>query len=168
MRAMLIWGLGWMSIPLLGAACQAGDMSADEFRSHLTSRFQTHYIAPYVAGDSETWTRVFAEDVVALHNGLPALTGKAAVRDFAKMVAASFVIEKMEAVVDEIRRQGDWAWTRGRYDTLFTARSPEAPPGVAGARSGKFLLIWERQEDGQWLVILDMGNADARPAATGR
>ena len=166
MRGIVVGRMAWVLLLLFGTACRAGEMSADALHSHLSNRFQTHYIAPYVAGDTEAWLRVFAENVVALHNGLPALTGKDAVREFADSVAANFVIEKMDAVVDEVRRQGNWAWTRGRYDTLFTARSPSAPPGVAGPRSGKFLLIWERQDDGDWLVILDMGNSLRQPPAS--
>ncbi len=165
MRGIVVGQMVWILFLLFGSSCRAGEMSADALRCHLSSRFQTHYIAPYVAGDTEAWLRVFAEDVVALHDGLPALTGKDAVREFADSVAGNFIIEKMAAVVDEVRRQGNWAWTWGRYDTLFTARSPTAPPGVAGPRRGKFLLVWERQDDGDWLVILDMGNSTRQPPA---
>jgi hypothetical protein len=30
----------------------------------------------------------------------------------------------------------------------------------AGRQSGKFLLVWERQPDGEWRIILDMGNSN--------
>ncbi|MCY4565452.1 MAG: nuclear transport factor 2 family protein [Gammaproteobacteria bacterium] len=166
MRGILTGQAACLLLLLAGSARGGGDMSPDELRSHLSDRFQAHYIAPYVAGDTDAWLEIFDEDIVALHDGLPALTGKAAVREFAEVVAGHFVIEKMDAVVDEVRRGGDWAWTRGRYDTLFTARSPDAPPGVAGPRQGKFLLMWERQSSGDWLVILDMGNGTQQPSAT--
>lgn len=165
MRGIVVGQIANVLLLLVGSTGCAGEMSPDHLHSHLSNRFQAHYITPYVAGDTDAWLEVFAEDVVALHDGLPALTGKAAVRGFADTVAGNFAIEKMDAVINEVRRHGDWAWTWGRYDTLFTAKSPTAPPGVAGPRSGKFLLLWERQDSGDWLVILDMGNSTRQPPA---
>ena len=144
------------------SACDK-EMSSEELRVHLERQFQERYIDPYVAGDTEAWLQVFASDVVALHDGLPPLDGKEAIRGFGDVVAQNFAIQKLDAVVDEVRREGRWAWTRGHFDALFEAKSASAPAGVAGERSGKFLLIWERQEDGEWLVIMDMGNSVRPP-----
>ena len=50
----------------------------------------------------------------------------------------------------------DWALTRGSYTTRFRpigTTGDGAPPNV-----GKFLLLWERQANGEWKIILDMGN----------
>ena len=155
-------------VPMLlcvAAACDRG-MSGAELHSHLDGRFKEHYVAPYAAGDTETWLRIFADDVVALHDGLPPLSGKEAIRGFGEVVSRNFEIDELDTVVDEVRREGNWAWTRGRFDALFVAKSADAPPGVAGARSGKFLLIWERQDNGEWLVIMDMGNSMQPPPGT--
>ena len=118
--------------------------------TELEGRFQSAYIEPFTQGDTDTWMDVFADDVVALHDGLPPLEGKDAIRDFGNSVAANFVIARMDADVDEVRQNADWAWTRGRFVADFKARTDAAPPGVAGERHGKFLLLWERQDDGQW------------------
>lgn len=148
------------AIAILG--CDSGDPAKD-LHVALELEFQERYIAPYVAGDTGTWLQVFADNAVALHDGLPALSGKEAIRGFGDAVARNFVIQKLDAVVDEVRREGDWAWTRGHFDALFVEKTEDAPPGVAGPRSGKFLLIWERQDDGRWLVVMDMGNSLQRP-----
>ena len=150
---------------LVVSACGQNE-PAENLHEHLEREFQERYIAPYVAGDAETWMGVFADDAVALHDGLPALEGKVAIRGFGDAVAQNFSIDKLDATIDEVRRNGEWAWTRGRFDALFTAKSAEAPPGVAGARAGKFLLVWERQQDGSWLVVLDMGNSLGSPPGT--
>lgn len=147
---------------VVAAACSlsacAETMSDEQLRKHLEQQFQERYIDPYVRGDTKGWLSVFAEDAVALHDDLPALEGRESIQRFAEAVSANFTIEKLDAVVDEVRRQGQWAWTRGHFDALFTAKSEHAPQGVAGPRQGKFLLIWERQDSGEWRVILDMGN----------
>ena len=137
-----------------GAAAEPADLAHD---------FQTRYIEPYVAGDVDQWLQVFADDAVALHDGLPALEGKPAIRAFGDAVAQNFRIERLDATVDEIRRDGNWAYTRGHFIADFEARSTNAPPGVAGERRGKFLLIWEQQPSGEWLVISDMGNSIDSP-----
>lgn len=147
-----------LSIVLLMSSC-GSEAQSPTITEHLKQKFAEEYIAPYVAGDTETWLDVFGETVVALHDGLPPLEGQDAIREFGNLVAQNFSIVRLDAVVDEVRREGDWAWTRGHFDALFEAKSDSAPPGVAGERRGKFLLIWERQANGEWLVIMDMGNS---------
>jgi cytochrome c oxidase subunit 2 len=72
----------------------------------------------------------------------------------------------LDAVVDEVRQNGNWAWTRGHFVAVFDEKTDSAPPGVAGERHGKFLLIWERQDDGTWLVVMDIGNRLPAPVVT--
>ena len=139
-------------------ACVKHEPSAS-VESVLRERFHSAYIAPYINGDVDGWMAVFAEDAVALHDGLPPLEGREAIRGFASAVATNFDIVRMEAKIDEVRRNGNWAWTRGRFEAEFRAMTPDAPPGVEGVRSGKFQLLWEKQSGGDWLVISDMGNS---------
>ena len=148
-----------VSLAVLAVSACDKEMSSEDLRVHLEQEFRDRYIAPYIAGDTDSWLQVFADEAVALHNGLPALEGKEAIGGFGDAVAQNFAIKKLDAVIDEVRRDGRWAWTRGTYDALFEAKSDNAPPGVAGPRSGKFLLIWERQDNGEWLVVMDMGNS---------
>ena len=155
---VLIWTLAALAL----AGCAETNNSAGA-EPDLRADFQTRYIEPYVAGDVEGWMHVFADDAVALHDGLPPLDGKAAIRGFADAVAANFSIKRLNAEVDEVRRDGNWAWTRGQFVADFEAKTDAAPPGVAGERMGKFLLLWERQTDGSWLVIMDMGNSMQAP-----
>lgn len=152
--------LAGLLLPLfLLTAC--GDSQSDEIV--LANAVQARYIDPYKNGDTELWMEVFASDVVAMHDGLPPLEGKDAVRQFADAVSTDFAIPRLDITIDEVRRSGDWAWTRGRFDTVFEAKTDSAPPGVAGERSGKFLLLWERQPSGEWQVIMDMGNSIGPP-----
>ena len=154
--------LVWTLAVLVLASCAENDNSM-ETAPDLKAEFQSRYIEPYIAGDVDNWMQVFADDAVALHDGLPPLDGKSAIREFGDAVSANFLIKKLDAEVDEVRRNGNWAWTRGRFVADFAEKSDAAPPGVAGERMGKFLLLWERQVDGNWLVIMDMGNGMQAP-----
>jgi len=135
--------------------CSQDDTALEEF---LKIRVANDYLAPYLAGDVERWMNVYSEDAVAMHDGMPALVGKRAVRGFAEDVTTNFKIEQMDVAVEEVRLGDSWAWTRGTYTATFVAKTESAPPGVAGSRRGKFVLLWEHQDDGEWRIIFDMGN----------
>ena len=137
----------------------ARDATDEGFRRLIDER----YVAPYKNGQLDRWLDIFADDAVALHDGLPPLEGKSAIREFGEAVSANFVIEKMDVTVQKIQHSKDVAWTWGTFSASFAARSDQAPPGVAGPRTGKFLFIWRWEADGRWRIVLDMGNRTSSP-----
>ena len=131
----------------------ADDMTLRDFEQLVIN----DYIEPYKTGDTERWMEIFADDAVGMHNTLPALEGKQAIRKFAEVVHSTFDIEQLDVTVDSVIREGDWALTRGNFTASFILKGGDAeiPPEP---RQGKYVLLWERQSDGAWKVILDMGN----------
>ena len=115
------------------------------------------YIEPYKTGDTEGWLEVFADDAVGMHNTLPALEGKQALRRFAETVHGTFNIEQLDVTVDSVITEGDWALTRGNFIASFVPKGEDVE-NQADPRQGKYILLWERQADGTWKIILDMGN----------
>lgn len=115
------------------------------------------YIEPYKTGDVERWLEVFADDAVGMHNTLPALEGKQALRQFAETVHSTFDIEQLDVTVDSVITEGNWALTRGEFVTNFVLRDADVE-SQPKPRRGKYILLWERQSDGVWKIILDMGN----------
>lgn len=131
------------------------DVSDAEFRE----RFQTAYVEPYNAKDIDAWLEAFTADAVGMHNGMPPLVGRDAIRSFGESVRDNFALAEIDASLDEIRRSGDWVYTRGTYRSNFVPKNPgQGLP--SGEQTGKFLLIWEVQDDGRWRIILDMGNSN--------
>ncbi|MCY3750193.1 MAG: nuclear transport factor 2 family protein [Gammaproteobacteria bacterium] len=118
------------------------------------------YIEPYKTGDTEGWLEVFTDDAVGMHNTLPALEGKQALRRFAETVHGMFNIEQLDVTVDSVITEGDWALTRGDFIARFVPRGEDVE-NRPGPRQGKYILLWERQTDGTWKVILDMGNSNS-------
>lgn len=121
------------------------------------------YAKPFSQGDTELWLSAFAEDAVAMHNRRPVDTGKPAIREFGEAVARYFRIEQFDVTVTQVRRSGDWALTRGEYVSRFVNKSDGQAPW--GQESGKFILLWQRQANDEWKIILDMGNSNGEPAA---
>lgn len=118
------------------------------------------YIEPYKTGDVERWLDVFADDAVGMHNTLPPLEGKQALRQFAETVHSTFNIEQLDVTVDAVIQSGDWVLTRGNFVADFVPRNVDAE-NQPNPRQGKYILLWERQTDGAWKIILDMGNNNA-------
>ena len=124
------------------------------------------YITPFKNADTDRWMQVFADDAVGMHNTLPPLVGKEAVRQFGDMVAANLNIEQMDIVIDEVRVSGSWALTRGSFTSKFVPKSLTDSSAVKPSL-GKFILLWEEQADRSWKVILDMGNSSESAAPPG-
>jgi ketosteroid isomerase-like protein len=116
------------------------------------------YVAPFKAADYPRWLEVFADDAVALHNRRPADVGKSAIKDFAAAVEANFRLARFDVAVSDVRIDGNVAWTRGEYTSEFVSKASGTSPW--GVENGKFLLIWQRQADGSWKIVLDMGNSN--------
>ena len=125
-----------------------------------------HYIAPFKNAETDKWMQVFAEDAVGMHNTLPAFVGKQAIRQFADIVAQNLNIEQMDVVLDEVRGNGNWVLTRGSFTSKFVPKNIEDSSAIPASK-GKFILLWEKQSDGQWKVILDMGNSNEGPPPPG-
>jgi ketosteroid isomerase-like protein len=121
------------------------------------ARIDADYIAPFKAGDVERWLMIFTDDVVGLHNRMPALDGKSGLRGFGSFVAQNLTVPEMSVVLTGIRQEGDLAYTWGTYRSRLLMRtSGESLPGHRG--EGKVLFVWKRQTDGTWKIAVDMGN----------
>lgn len=60
----------------------------------------------------------------------------------------------------EMSASGDLGYTYGNY--VFTAKNKEGKPVTS---YGKYTSIWKKQKDGQWKVVVDMGNSSPDPKA---
>ena len=57
-----------------------------------------------------------------------------------------------------VASSGDMGWTWGKYTLSYLDQEQ-----LEQQNHGKYLNIWERQEDGQWRVAVDMGNSSPSP-----
>lgn len=58
----------------------------------------------------------------------------------------------------EMASSGDLGYTYGNY--VFTAKGKD---GKLVSSYGKYTSIWRKQKDGQWKVVVDMGNSSPEP-----
>ena len=140
-------------VTVLVSGCQNGSPTPNE--AQFKEWVQDRYVSPFRNGNVDVWLQIFAKDAVGMHHTLPPLQGIDEIRGFGEFIRDNFELDVYEVSVDEVRINGDWALTRGSYETRFlpVQFDGELPPPTVG----KFLLLWERNTDG-WQVILDMGN----------
>lgn len=61
----------------------------------------------------------------------------------------------------EMAASGDLGYTYGNY--VFTAKNKE---GKLVSSYGKYTSIWRKGKDGQWKVVVDVGNSSPDPKTT--
>ena len=61
-------------------------------------------------------------------------------------------------VTAEMAASGDLGYTYGNY--VYAAKNKE---GKLVTSYGKYTSIWKKQKDGQWKVVVDMGNSSPDP-----
>jgi len=141
---------------LLQLTTAGADELPDEafFREMVAER----YVAPFRKGDVDSWIEAFEDDAIAMHNRRPMDRGRAAIEAFGRAVHQYFELAEYRVEVTDIRRSGEWVYTAGSYTTRFVSRQDGSEP--FGREQGKFLLLWELQDNGEWRVILDTGNSN--------
>ena len=60
----------------------------------------------------------------------------------------------------DMAASGDLGYTYGNY--IYVAKNKE---GKLVTNYGKYTSIWKKQKDGQWKVVVDMGNSSPDPKA---
>jgi uncharacterized protein (TIGR02246 family) len=95
-------------------------------------------------GDLDGLMAVYADDVISLPPGQPALVGRTAVR---AMWEASLAEYDMQVTVDieEVHVTGEWAFERGTFEMQLSPKSG----GPTVIDIGKYLDVL-KQVDGQW------------------
>ena len=101
-------------------------------------------------GDAALAASLYAPDARLLPPGAPPITGEAGVLDFWQRRIAG---GSDGGVLETVRRDefGDVAVEEGRYGR----RS-----GTEWLDSGKYLVVFRRQDDGSWRYATDMWNSD--------
>ena len=145
---------------MVSACSQAPETrSCADANVDFSKLFKEQYVDPFRNGDAEQWVQVFANDAVALHNRRPVDVGAEAIGAFGQVVADTFEFAEYEPRIVETRTGCGWAMSRGEYrSSLIFKESGEPAPW--GPEEGKFLIIWEQQENGEWKIVADMGNSN--------
>jgi len=154
-QSALLLGLV-IAAAVTACAGPARDTSADQAAVRTIGNI---WYKAFNAGDAARVASLYATDAVVNPPGTPAVKGSAAIQEmFAKtyetMHAAGLTVE--EGASSEVGVSGDLAWQQDSY----------AVHDASGAiiDAGKAVVVFARR-DGKWVIVRDIWNADAAPAA---
>jgi ketosteroid isomerase-like protein len=107
---------------------------------------------------SQGYLSYYADDAVEVPDGAPVIQGK---QNIAKTMG--FLDDKKNQLIwtpagADISASGDLGYTYGDYE--FRSAGKDGKPVIS---HGKYTTIWKKQADGEWRVVLDMGNSTQGP-----
>ena len=108
------------------------------------------------AKDLEKSLSFYADDASVLPFNAPIATGRAQVRQFWSQLMSNpayglhFGSTKVEAA-----RSGDLAYEVGTFDLTLGD-----PKGKTTTNHGKYVVVWKKQESGEWKATADIFNTD--------
>lgn len=107
----------------------------------------------YVRGDIDALVNVYAEDGIAAAGGRDFVRGREALRDFWALPEGRDVTHHAATPV-ELHVAADMAYDWGYYEGAVTQDGEARPPF-----RGKYLIVWQRDDDGVWRMAHDMWNS---------
>ena len=113
------------------------------------------YCAALIDGDMDRWISLWIDDGVQMPPDTPAKTGKQNIREAMQPLLDLYGWD-ISILPEETHVAGDWAFSRGNYSWAWTPKA--AGEKMAGA--GKFLTIFQKQDDGLWKIARDCFNGN--------
>jgi uncharacterized protein (TIGR02246 family) len=96
----------------------------------------------------------YADDAQFLPANHPAIVGRLAIQQAFEALLATG-LQKLVLRTDKVEVAGDFAYGIGKHQmTIKTAAGAEIHD------EGKYLVVYRRQQDGQWRAAADMFNSD--------
>lgn len=107
----------------------------------------------YVRGDVEAMMSIYAADGVAAPGGRDFIRGRETLTRYWTLPEGRTIVRHVSTPV-EIRVEGDTAYDWGYYEGQAAQDGNPLEPF-----RGKYVIIWERGDDGVWRMAMDMWNA---------
>jgi len=143
---------------VLLAACSSPPGALTEADRAALRELSEEFSRQFVAGDWAAVAKLYTEHASLMPPGAPAVKGRSAA------MATLAVLPKtteMSFTLEEIDGRGDLAFVRGAYKMTMVIPGAEGPV----VDKGKFLEIRRKQQDGRWLIAVDIFNSDFPPGA---
>jgi ketosteroid isomerase-like protein len=103
---------------------------------------------------SQGYLSYYADDAVEVPNGAALIQGKANIAKTMGFLDLKDHHLTWKPVGADLSASGDLGYTYGTYE--FRSKDKDGKPVV---NHGKYTSIRKKQKDGNWKVVLDMGNA---------
>ncbi len=120
------------------------------------------WVKAELAGDNETILSLYADDAVSLPSYSPMIEGKDAISEsMEKSKEAGFKFTDFKLTTLNVHASGDLVYEIGKYEMTFTMKGMDKPV----KDEGKYLTVYQKQEDGSLKIKAGMWNTDMNPWA---
>ena len=143
-----------VGLSLFNAGCATTGSAGDVEALHT---LQKQVDAAIIGGDTDRYLSMLSDDAVLMPPDGPPIVGKAQIRAWSKEMSKRLRIQTYAPVDEEVVVAGDWAFRRSGF--VWTAVLDGQPIND----SGKFIIIYKRENDGAWRVARDIWNGNGRP-----
>jgi ketosteroid isomerase-like protein len=123
--------------------------------ANLMLQLEANFAADVAKHGHDAFLTYFAEDGVEIVDG-GGIDDKEAMRKQPSWPEGTTLT--WTPVHAEMAASGDLGYTYGNY--VYTAKNKD---GKLVVTYGKYTSIWRKQKDGQWKVVVDMGNSSPDP-----
>jgi ketosteroid isomerase-like protein len=144
-----------VAVLLLLAAVSFATKQKAPTGSDLLIQLEADFAADVAKHGHDAFLTYFAEDGVEIVDGGGIDTKDAMRKQPPWSEGTSLTWTPVKA---EMASSGDLGYTYGNY--VYTAKNKD---GQLAASYGKYTSIWKKQKDGQWKVVVDMGNSGPDP-----
>ncbi|MGH9365728.1 MAG: YybH family protein [Thermoanaerobaculia bacterium] len=137
--------IGVVLSALFAAACSTATRSDPAADRQAIAAATAQFQAAENAGSVDQFRSHFADDLVMMGPDKPPVTGGDSVAALMREFHDAFAVQ-VEYNSQEIVVFGDWAFDRGTERYTLTPKAGGAPI----RKSGNYLYVYQRQEDGSW------------------
>lgn len=141
------------------AACSQPASKAQRDDSEILQARDFELQKAVAAKDLPTIMSYYAEDAVLMPAAEPLISGKAAIEnEWEHILNIPEMQNTSELLRVEASPGSELAYTMGSYQSRMMGEN-----GELVTEPGKWLSVWRRQPDGQWLIVVDTYNTDIPP-----
>jgi len=157
-NAALLCGLTVFCLVLAGCApTDTREADAKALRDN-----ETQWNQDFLSKDPEKLLAHYADDAVLMAPGMPASSGRDAIRKTLKeMVTDPALSLKFQSSKVEVAKAGDVAYTQGSYTMTMT--DPNSKQVVND--HGSYVTGYRKQPDGSWKAVVDIATSEVPPPA---
>lgn len=115
------------------------------------------FVAAMKRGDVPDLVACYGEEAIVVPQNSDVCQGRTSVERLFNSWLSSTTVREFEVQTKDLRVVGDSAYEVGTYRMVCE----EAGSGPVSDQ-GKFLIVYERDDDGKWLITRDMSSSDRR------
>ena len=111
----------------------------------------------YMRGDAQGMADLYIENGAIFPGGRPIIKGRAAIKAYWTLPPNVKVVEH-KTTADSVIVVGNTAYDYGTFRAVNSRDGQTGNPGY-----GKYVIVWQKQRDGRWLMHLDIWNNSPAP-----